>query len=321
VSSSITNGASISGTVDWQIATTGSVDHVNFWVGGAKVATATGSSPYHYSLNTTAYPNGNLVVAAELVSAAGSGSSYGNTTQGASTVTSQAKVVRLSKVTVPQSVTIAEIHAWLGSNGGAGGPVRPLIYAADGASGTPLTLVYAGPEFTVGAASAMADRTLVSGLTLTLAAGDYWVGGWNGNVTDINWAYDNVAGAEWENSQLAYSSSGTPVSPFSTSNGASNFYKHSVYLKTASSSGAQLMQSIGTAVVNNAVPVVLPPPVTPPPPLPPPASDQTSALALADRVARLEAILSADFSLDLTETARQIRWSPPGLSNTNTGGS
>lgn len=57
VSSSVTNGQTLSGTVNWDIATSGSVSGVEYWADGTKLYTDT-SAPYSYAWDTTKVANG-----------------------------------------------------------------------------------------------------------------------------------------------------------------------------------------------------------------------------------------------------------------------
>jgi hypothetical protein len=58
VSQSIAPGQTLSGVVDWTVATGGPVCGVEYWANNRRLAVVSGASPYHFSLDTTTFANG-----------------------------------------------------------------------------------------------------------------------------------------------------------------------------------------------------------------------------------------------------------------------
>lgn len=77
VSSSITDGQTLSGTVPWNVTTSGSVASVEYWADSAKLATDT-TAPYSYNLDTTTMANGSHLINVVLVGTDGSRISAGS---------------------------------------------------------------------------------------------------------------------------------------------------------------------------------------------------------------------------------------------------
>jgi hypothetical protein len=74
VTSSISAGAALSGTVSWSVATSGDVSKVEFWANGSLLGTSA-RAPWAYQLNTVALANGSEPLAVALVSSSGARSS------------------------------------------------------------------------------------------------------------------------------------------------------------------------------------------------------------------------------------------------------
>lgn len=70
VSSTISAGEALSGTVPWSVATSGDVAAVEFWANGSLLGTSK-SNPWSYNLSTVALPNGSDQLGVALLSSSG----------------------------------------------------------------------------------------------------------------------------------------------------------------------------------------------------------------------------------------------------------
>jgi hypothetical protein len=205
VSSSISAGAALSGTVSWSVATSGDVSKVEFWANGSLLGTSA-SAPFAYQLNTAALANGSAPLGVALVSSSGARSSV---QIGTVTVDNGPALLSLPAIsgspTVGQSLTAA-LGTWssgatsyatqwdrCNSSGGACAPVS----GANSQSYTPATAdVGSTMRLAVTASNAYGSAVATSAATAVVSAGAQAPTGsvfWNGDFDTGTFAqYDSI---------------------------------------------------------------------------------------------------------------------------------
>lgn len=132
--------------------------------------------------------------------------------------------MEVSKFTLATAGTLTELHCWYAGSGSPAAQVRIVVYDDDGSGGLPGTRLGYTNILTLDVSS---DRELSeTGLSLALAAGDYWLGTVSNSATTSPPIYNDTGGNHQQKSTSVTFT--PPQTPFGTPN-SSGTRKHSVW--------------------------------------------------------------------------------------------
>jgi hypothetical protein len=149
------------------------------------------------------------------VAAVASGNTFGNTSPGAPLAASAVNLERVVHFVAPATGTATSLSLYVGGTGASGQEtVRGVIYSDSG--GAPSGLLGSTAEITVNGSDAASWRTISFSAGVPITAGaSYWFGAWAGGAAGAMQLYGGSCTACRQYANFPYSSTGSPMNPWS----------------------------------------------------------------------------------------------------------